>query len=126
MKEHVMSPAEEDATLRWLTREGRTPFQLITTALANKTKIGVLWELSRGTKRFKELERALSPVTAKVLTRNLRDLEAMSLIVRKSFEVSPPKVEYRLSSLGLALRPHIVALCHWTYDNADALARANL
>ena len=116
---------DRDATLRWLIGQGRTPFQRVSTVFANKHKLSLIWELARGAKRFKELERALSPVTAKVLTRNLRDLEAMSLVLRHSFEEKPLKVQYELSPLGVALRPHILALCHWAYENKDALASAD-
>ncbi len=121
MQQRVPIGAEPEATLRWLIGQGRTPFQRIATVLANKHKLALIWELARGPKRFKELERALAPVTAKVLTRNLRDLEAMALVVRRDFDVSPPKVEYRLSAVGSELVPHIRALCRWTLEHAETL-----
>ncbi len=122
MENAISTGPDRDATLRWLVGQGTTPFQRVATVLANRHKLAIIWELARGTKRFKELERALSPITAKTLTRNLRDLETMSLIVRESFEAKSPKVEYRLSPIGQALRPHIVALCHWAYEFKDVLA----
>lgn len=114
--------AERDATLHWLLTEGRTPFRQVTTLLGSKHKLSIMWELARSPRRFKELERLLEPVTPKVLTRNLRDLEASSLITRESLDVSPPHVTYRLSPVGEQLRPHIRALCRWAYENAEALS----
>ena len=101
-------------------RTGETPFRSLATVLANKHKLSIVWELDCGGKRFIELERALAPVTPKVLTRNLRDLEAMLLVTRRAFEGSR-RVEYALSPLGVALRPSLVSLCHWAYDNRSAL-----
>lgn len=112
---------ERDATLQWLLTEGRTPFRQVTELLGSKHKLSIMWELARSPRRFKELERLLAPVTPKVLTRNLRDLEASSLITRLSLDVSPPHVTYQLSPIGEALRPHIKALCRWAYENAEAL-----
>lgn len=112
------------AVIRRMIGEGRTPVQRVANVLASKHKLALFWELSRGPKRFKELERALAPVTAKVLTRNLRDLEEMAFVVRESFDVSPPKVEYRLSPMGDGLRAHIHALCEWSMAHAEELMPA--
>lgn len=114
----------EVAAIRRMIGEGRTPVQRVAGVLANKHKLALFWELSSGPKRFKELERALAPVTAKVLTRNLRDLEELAFVVRESFDVSPPKVEYRLSPLGDGLRAHIQALCEWSLAHAGELSAA--
>ncbi len=48
-----------------------------------------------------------------MLTRQLRELEEDQLILRKVYAVVPPKVEYRLSTLGTSLAPILVALKQW-------------
>lgn len=66
-----------------------------------------------GTKRFSELKKSLSPVTQKMLTQQLREMETDGLINRKVYPVVPPKVEYSLTELGLSLKPVIDAMRTW-------------
>ncbi|WP_433585434.1 winged helix-turn-helix transcriptional regulator [Microbacterium hydrocarbonoxydans] len=63
--------------------------------------------------RFGELSRLLDEPTARVLTRQLRELEDDGLITREVYRQVPPKVEYRLSDLGLGSMPLIDALTAW-------------
>jgi DNA-binding HxlR family transcriptional regulator len=114
--------AERDATLLWLLGAGRTPFRVVTDLLGSKHKMSIVWELARSPRRFKELERLLAPVTPKVLTRNLRDLESASLVARESTDGPILRVSYRLTPLGFELRPHVQALCRWAYEHAGELS----
>lgn len=70
-------------------------------------------ELLKGTKRFNELHKAIDGISQKVLTENLKKMEADGIIVRKAYPVVPPKVEYSLSELGDSLRPIIDAMSDW-------------
>lgn len=63
--------------------------------------------------RFNEIRRLIPNVTPRMLTNQLRELEADGLIDRKVYAEVPPKVEYRLSELGLSLEPILIALKHW-------------
>ena len=108
--------------LRWVIGQGHSPLQSVAAVLASRYKLALIWELARGPKRFKELERALAPVTAKTLTRNLRDLERLTLVIRRKLDGRALGVEYRLSPVGVALRPHILSLCHWAWDHREAFA----
>lgn len=67
--------------------------------------------------RFNELCRAIPDVSSRVLSGTLRTLEADGLISRKSYPVVPPKVEYRLTEIGLSLIPHIIQLTEWAQTN---------
>ena len=67
--------------------------------------------------RFNELRKKIPNVTQKMLTRQLRELEEDQLIIRKVYAVVPPKVEYRLSTLGTSLAPILVALKQWGDKN---------
>lgn len=67
--------------------------------------------------RFNELRKKIPNVTQKMLTRQLRELEEDQLILRKVYAVVPPKVEYRLSTLGTSLAPILVALKQWGDKN---------
>lgn len=66
-----------------------------------------------GVLRFGELGRLLDEPTARVLTRQLRELEDDGLVTRTVYRQVPPKVEYRLSDLGRGALPVIDALTVW-------------
>ncbi len=64
--------------------------------IADKWKLRILIELSREQiVRFRELQRRLEPVSQKVLTNALRELEADGLITRTVYAEVPSRVEYR-------------------------------
>ena len=81
--------------------------------IGGKYKALILWHLSDGTLRFSELHRRVSGATAKMLTQQLRELEAQALISREVFPVIPPRVEYSLTGLGRSLLPILVAMRDW-------------
>ncbi len=93
--------------------------------IGGKYKALILWHLSENTLRFSELRKSISGATAKMLTQQLRELEAQDLIHREVFPIIPPKVEYSLTELGRSLLPILVAMRDWgtTYlktKNLDA------
>jgi len=81
--------------------------------IGGKYKALILWHLSEGTMRYNELRRQITGATAKMLTQQLRELEASDLIHRKAYAVIPPKVEYSLTELGKSLLPILVAMRDW-------------
>jgi DNA-binding HxlR family transcriptional regulator len=84
-----------------------------------KWKGVVLYHLLERTHRFSEIRRRLPNVTQRMLTNQLRELEADDLIVRKVYPEVPPKVEYSLSARGRSLEPVILALKAWADANVD-------
>lgn len=85
-----------------------------------KWKGVVLYHLFKeGVLRFNELRRRLPNVSQRMLTSQLRELEADDLIVRKIYPEVPPKVEYRLSDRGRSLEPVIRALKAWGDENVS-------
>jgi DNA-binding HxlR family transcriptional regulator len=74
-------------------------------------------------RRFSELQRAIPGISQKMLIQQLRDLEGHGIVSRKVFPEVPPKVEYGLSSDGLALRPALVALQTWAGSRGAAAPR---
>jgi DNA-binding HxlR family transcriptional regulator len=64
-------------------------------------------------KRFNELKRLLPNITHRTLTMQLRQLESDGIIIRHVYAEVPPKVEYRLSPLGLSMTPIIIAIYDW-------------
>ena len=64
------------------------------TILGGKWKINIIYQLSKKTTRFGELRRSLGNVTQQMLSKQLKELERDKLIIRKVYDVIPPKVEY--------------------------------
>lgn len=75
----------------------------------------ILWVLHEvGVQRFVELERRLGPITPKVLTQRLRQLERDGLVVRRYHAEVPPRVEYEITDLGRSLASVFAALGEWS------------
>ncbi len=90
-----------------------------------KWKGVVLYHLfASPTLRFNEIRRLLPNVTQRMLTNQLRELEADGLILRKVYAEVPPKVEYSLSPLGRTLEPIIMALKAWGDAHGDLRGKA--
>lgn len=88
-----------------------------------KWKCVILFHLVQGTARFNELRRRLPGITQRMLTNQLRELEADGLIVRKVYAEVPPKVEYSLSRLGQTMQPVLSALKVWGDTNIALFGR---
>ena len=66
--------------------------------------------------RFGELKRVLKGINSKVLSDRLKDMEAVGLIHRKSFDEIPPHVEYSLMESGKSFRKAMIPLMDWFYS----------
>jgi len=84
-----------------------------------KWKGVVLFHLLERTHRFSEIRRRIPNVTQRMLTNQLRELEADGLIRRTVYPEVPPKVEYSLTSRGRSLEPVIAALKSWADAHVD-------
>ena len=89
------------------------PVETTLDLIGGKYKALILWHLSEKKLRFSELRKLVSNATAKMLTQQLRELEANMLIHREVFPVIPPKVEYSLTELGKSLLPVLAAMRDW-------------
>ena len=89
------------------------PVEATLEMIGGKYKALILWHLSERQLRFSELRKAISSATPKMLTQQLRELEANALIHREVFPVIPPKVEYSLTETGRSLLPILVAMRDW-------------
>ena len=83
------------------------------TLIGDKWKVLILRDLLPGTKRFGELKKSIGSVSQKVLTAQLRDMEAKGLVHRQVYAEVPPRVEYSLTDLGRSLKPILDAMWTW-------------
>jgi DNA-binding HxlR family transcriptional regulator len=97
------------------------PVQRTIALVGDKWKILVFIVLSDGALRFGQIQRALEGITAKVLTRQLRDLEKDGFLIRTVHAEVPPRVEYELTDLGRSFLPIVRQLKDWSAAHADEL-----
>lgn len=90
--------------------------------VGGKYKCLILYHLSNGAKRPRDLRQLLPGISQKMLTAQLRQLLADDLILREAFAEVPPRVEYRLGEEGRRLLPVLHTLCAWgkDYDSRHA------
>lgn len=92
------------------------PVQAVLNLIGGKYKTLIVWNLFGQTLRYSQLQRLIPRATPKMLTQQLRELEADGLVVRKIYPVVPPKVEYRLTEQGESLKPILEAIYAWGTD----------
>jgi len=89
------------------------PVQATINVISGKWKVQILWFLSFGPLRYAELRKSLGRLTEKVLTDQLRQLEADRIVQREVSGSIPPAVTYSLSPEGQKLVPMMTSLCEW-------------
>jgi DNA-binding HxlR family transcriptional regulator len=89
------------------------PIEVALEVIGGMWKVIVVRELLTGTKRYSELHRGLRHATHKMLAQQLRQLERDGIVDRKVYPQVPPKVEYTLTRLGLALGPLLDSMGDW-------------
>lgn len=89
------------------------PVEGVLGLIDGKWKGVILYHLLKETLRFNEIRRKLPNVTQRMLTLQLRELEADGLVIRKVFAQVPPRVDYSLTERGRSLEPVIGALKAW-------------
>jgi DNA-binding HxlR family transcriptional regulator len=70
----------------------------------------IVHDLSEGPRRFMQLEHACPGISPRTLSERLDMLERESIVIRRSYPESPPRVEYELTDKGQALLPIIEAM----------------
>ena len=78
--------------------------------IGGKWKLMILRNLKERPWRFNELQRSIEGISQKVLTDSLRQMIDDGLAYRHDYQELPPKVEYGLTELGMAMLPIVDAL----------------
>lgn len=100
------------------------PIMATISMISDKWKVVIICKLRGGTMRFNELMRSLKGITQRVLTHQLRELEADGLVSRKIYAEVPPRVEYSLTHLGSTLLPALEQLENWAKEHSGELLDA--
>ena len=99
-----------------MSNKQNCPVEATLELIGGKYKALILWHLAESKLRYSQLRLQISGITPKMLTQQLRELEARQLIHREVFPIVPPKVEYSLTDLGKSLIPILVAMRDWGSD----------
>jgi len=99
------------------------PVEAALKVIGGKWKGVILYHLLSETMRFNELRRLMPEVTQRMLTKQLRELEADNLISRKVYAEIPPKVEYSMTEYGKTIAPVIHALQIWGAHHLEKFAK---
>ncbi|MBE7170139.1 MAG: helix-turn-helix transcriptional regulator [Williamsia sp.] len=81
--------------------------------LHGRWKLPIILSVSFGTKRFGQISKELNGITDKVLSKELKNLEANQLIKRTVIDAFPPMVEYSITEHGKTLGKVIDELGYW-------------
>ena len=97
------------------------PLKKILLFLNNRYKFEIIYNLSLQKMRFGEIKINLENITQQLLTKQLKEMEKDSLIVRKKYNQFPKKVEYSLCVLGRTLVPLVVSMNKWEKTNVKKI-----
>ncbi|MCF8069887.1 MAG: helix-turn-helix transcriptional regulator [Desulfobacterales bacterium] len=89
------------------------PVEATLEIIGGKWKGVILYHLLERTYRFGELKQAMQGITQRMLTKQLRELEADGIVNRKVYAEVPPKVEYSLTEVGESLRGVMMMMRDW-------------
>ncbi len=89
------------------------PVELTAMIIGGKWKAVILFHLISGPKRFGELQRLVPGTTQRMLTLQLRELEANQIVHREVYPTSPLRVEYSLTPWGEKLKSLIQSMFYW-------------
>lgn len=100
------------------------PVMTALSVFGGKWKPVILWVIRDGQHRFSEIKRKIPPITQKILTQHLKELEADGIVTRKVFPEVPPRVEYSLTEYGRSLQPVMDAIAAWGAGHQQIVAAA--
>ena len=104
----------------------KCPSREILKHLTSRWGVLVLVALRGGTHRFSELRRKVGGVSERMLAQTLQWLEADGLVLRQSYPVVPPHVEYSLTELGQQAAEKVELLANWIEGNLPQLMAAQI
>lgn len=81
--------------------------------VGGKWKLSIMIAMNNGNKRFRDIQRSVPPITTKVLSKELKDLEENKLVIRTVYDTSPVTVEYTVSPYCKSLAPLVDEMIKW-------------
>jgi DNA-binding HxlR family transcriptional regulator len=101
------------------------PVRDVLELLSGKWKLPIVISLMEGNKRFSEMAREIEGITDKMLSKELRDLEANELVKRTVYDSVPVVVEYSITEYGLSLKSVINEMWKWGTQHRKRITGRN-
>ncbi|WP_082751418.1 helix-turn-helix domain-containing protein [Burkholderia sp. MSMB1459WGS] len=99
------------------------PVAFTSRIMGGKWKARIVWALIRHEPlRFSEVRRACPPISDRILSKELKELEGWGLIARREYSTIPPRTEYSLTALGQTLGPVMAAMAAWGTEHRSTIA----
>lgn len=95
----------------------KCPVRASLTLLSGKWTLMILFQINENVMRYGELKRAVTGISEKMLIQELNLLVENKLVSKKVYPEIPPKVEYRLTELGLKTLPIVDKLAEFGLEN---------
>ena len=102
------------------------PSRYVLALISDKWTALVVGSLEAGPRRFSELRREIDGISQKMLTQTLRDLEKNGIVHRTIYAEVPPRVEYRLTSLGKSLMQPLATIRSWSEAHIAEIQSARM
>ncbi|NIG55803.1 helix-turn-helix domain-containing protein [Chitinophaga sp. Cy-1792] len=81
--------------------------------ISGKWKLPILMSMYNGCKKFRDLERSVEGITTRMLSKELKELEANKLITRNVYDTYPITVEYTVTPYSYSLKPMVDEMIQW-------------
>ncbi|MHC1710801.1 MAG: winged helix-turn-helix transcriptional regulator [Solidesulfovibrio sp.] len=129
MGENDKDAAGSTATLSVLMQRGnlftgKCPSREVLKHVTSRWGVLILVALLGGTYRFSDLRRKVGGVSERMLAQTLQWLESDGFVLRRSYPVVPPHVEYSLTPLGIEVGHRVEALADWIESNLTRILNA--
>ncbi len=108
-----MEFARKNLMNKYAKKSLRLPVENTLRVIGSKWTVLILSELKMGVRRFGELEKALKGISPRTLSLRLTHMEKEGIVERKVYPEVPPRVEYKLSTLGKSLGPVLKVMDDW-------------
>ncbi|MFA6180224.1 MAG: helix-turn-helix domain-containing protein [Candidatus Methylopumilus sp.] len=118
------APTLSSLMLRGEVFSEKCPSREVLKHVTSRWGVLILIALLSGTHRFSDLRRKVNGVSERMLAQTLQWLEADGFVVRKSYPVVPPHVEYSLTLLGQEVGKRVEALADWIETNLSQIMDA--
>lgn len=112
--------------IEYNNKEFYTSKDLALSVIDGRWKIAIVYHLLQNKRlRLSELQNKLPDINQRMLIRQLRELEQDKILERTVYPVVPPKVDYRLTEIGLKLDKVVFSICDWGDDFLDTVKSSN-
>ena len=91
--------------------------------ISSKWKIRIIKSICMGHIRFTEIEKSLSGITKRTLSKELKELEINQLVTRKTYPDQPSKAEYKLASYARTMIPLINEMVRWGTEHRQMIIK---